>query len=296
MESRTIAIIGGGFAGTTLARALDGKLPPGYELLLISEESHTTFTPMLPEVVGAGVFPEQIVAPIRQMVRCARFVMGRVTNIDFAARTIACETLAGARLFSYEHVVLAFGSRARLDMIPGVAEHALPLKTIGDATHLRNLVLRRLARIELETDQLLRQRLGHFIVIGGGSRAWKRPERSPTACATSPLTILECRRREVKVTLLQDIDRLLPNCPRGWQRGAPLARSRARNRGEDQCQVAAVDERDVLLTDGTTLHAATVICTIGTMQNPLVEDSPLFSTAAGSTSKLRTIWVAPVRA
>jgi hypothetical protein len=59
MESRTIAIIGGGFAGTT--RALEGRLPPGYELLLISEESHTTFTPVLPEVVGAGVFPEQIV-------------------------------------------------------------------------------------------------------------------------------------------------------------------------------------------------------------------------------------------
>ena len=80
MEPRTIAIIGGGFAGTTLARELDGKLPPGYELLLINEESHTTFTPMLPEVVGAGVFPEQIVAPIRQMVRRARFVMGRVTE------------------------------------------------------------------------------------------------------------------------------------------------------------------------------------------------------------------------
>jgi NADH dehydrogenase len=39
-------------------------------------------------------------------------------------------------------------------MIPGMAEHAVPLKTIGDATHLRNLALRRLARIELESDAL----------------------------------------------------------------------------------------------------------------------------------------------
>jgi NADH dehydrogenase len=53
-------------------------------------------------------------------------------------------------------------------MIPGAAEHAVPLKMIGDASHLRNLVLRRLARIELETDQLLRERLAHFVVIGGG--------------------------------------------------------------------------------------------------------------------------------
>ena len=69
---RSIVIVGGGFAGTTLARALDGKLPRGYELVLISEESYTTFNPMLPEAVGASVFPEQVVAPIRQMLVARR--------------------------------------------------------------------------------------------------------------------------------------------------------------------------------------------------------------------------------
>jgi hypothetical protein len=37
-ESRTIVII-----GTTLARELEGTLPAGWQLLLISEESYTTF-------------------------------------------------------------------------------------------------------------------------------------------------------------------------------------------------------------------------------------------------------------
>ena len=43
MESRTISIIGGGFAGPTLARALNGELPPGYELLPIRQESHNVY-------------------------------------------------------------------------------------------------------------------------------------------------------------------------------------------------------------------------------------------------------------
>lgn len=275
MESRTIAIIGGGFAGTTLARALDGKLPPGYELLLLSEESHTTFTPMLPEVVGAGVFPEQIVAPIRQMVRCAHFVMGRVTNIDFAAQAIACETLAGDRLFPYEHVVLAFGNRARLDMIPGVAEHALPLKTIGDATHLRNLVLRRLARIELETDQLLRQRLGHFLVIGGGFSGVETAGALADSLRNITAFYPRVSQSEVKVPLLQDIDRLLPELPLRLGNAARLSLA---ERGVDvriDARAATVNERGVLLTDGMMLQASTVICTIGTAPNPLVERSPL---------------------
>ena len=47
-QLRSIVIIGGGFAGTTLARELDGRLPAGWQLLLISEESYTTFNPLLP--------------------------------------------------------------------------------------------------------------------------------------------------------------------------------------------------------------------------------------------------------
>ena len=275
MEPRTIAIIGGGFAGTTLARELDGRLPPGYELLLINEESHTTFTPMLPEVVGAGVFPEQIVAPIRQMVRRARFVMGRVTDIDFAARTIACQTLAGARSFPYEHVVLAFGNRARLDMIGGMGKHAVPLKTIGDATHLRNLVLRRLARIELESDQLLRQRLGHFVVIGGGFSGVETAGALADSLRNIVAYYPRVSPREVKLTLLQDIDRLLPELP--VRLGNAAQRSLA-ERGVDvrmNARASAVDETGVRLADGTRLQAATVVCTIGTMQNALADHPQL---------------------
>ena len=122
---KTIAIVGGGFAGTTLLRELDGRLPRGYELLLLSDESYTTFNPLLPEALGASVFPEQVVAPIRPMVRTARFVMGRVNAVDPVRRTLRCETLAGTRDERYEHLLLAFGNRARLDLLPGLAEHGL---------------------------------------------------------------------------------------------------------------------------------------------------------------------------
>ncbi|MEP6656225.1 MAG: hypothetical protein ABJC33_03265 [Betaproteobacteria bacterium] len=98
--TKTIVIVGGVFAGTTLARALDGKLPPDYRLLLISEESHTTFSPMLPEALGASIFPEQVVAPIRQMLHPGHFVMGHVSAIDIARKTVLAATLAGESMFA----------------------------------------------------------------------------------------------------------------------------------------------------------------------------------------------------
>src|SRR5205814_10099589 len=95
-SSRPIVIVGGGFAGTTLARRLERRLP-GHDVVLISEESYTTFNPMLAEVVGAAVFPEHVVAPIRQMLRTSRFVMGRVVDVDWQRRVLVPAPVAGPR-------------------------------------------------------------------------------------------------------------------------------------------------------------------------------------------------------
>ena len=208
-HAKTIVIVGGGFAGTTLARALDGRLPRGYELVLISEESYTTFNPMLPEALGASIFPEQAVAPIRQMLERTRFVMGRVSAIDPGRRTLTASTLAGETTLAYEHLVLAFGNRARLDLIPGLAENALPLKTIGDAMHIRNMVLRRVAQIELETDPAVRRRLGHFVVIGGGFSGVETAGELVDCLSGIRRYYPRVARDELKVTLLQDQPRLL---------------------------------------------------------------------------------------
>jgi NADH dehydrogenase len=270
-HAKTIVIVGGGFAGTTLARTLDGTLPGGYELVLVSEESYTTFNPMLPEAVGASIFPEQAVAPIRQMLTRTQFVMGRVVAVDTATRMLTASTLAGERKLRYEHLVLAFGNRARLDLIPGLAEHALPLKTIGDAMHIRNTVLRRVAQIELETDPAVRRRLGHFVVIGGGF--------SGVETAGELVDCLRSIRRyyprvaagELKVTLLQDPPRLLLELS---ERLGLAAHRSLSARGVDVrtgARASCVSERAVALAGGEMISAATVICTIGTRHNVLVE-------------------------
>ncbi len=270
-DGKTIVIVGGGFAGTTLARALDGKLPPPYQLLLVSEESHTTFNPMLPEALGASIFPEQVVAPIRQMLDHGRFVMGRVNALDPARKTVTMTTLAGEITVSYAHLVLAFGNRARLDLIPGMDEHALPLKTVGDAMHIRNMVLRRVAQIELEDDPAVRRRLGHFIVIGGGF--------SGVETAGELVDCLKSLRRyyrrvaadELKVTILHDQPRLLPELS---ERLGHAAHRSLAVRGVDVrigARATCVSDRAVALAGGEILSSATIICTIGTRPNPLVE-------------------------
>ena len=268
---KTVAIIGGGFAGTTLLRKLDGRLPEGYELVLVSDESYTTFNPMLPEAVGASVFPEQVVAPIRQMIRHARFVMGRVTAIDPVTRSFRCETLAGERCERYEHLVLAFGNRARLDLLPGLAEHGIALKTVGDAMHIRNTVLRRIARIELESDAAVRARLGHFVVIGGGFSGVETAGELVDCLRSIRRYYPRVRPDELKVTLLQDQPRLLLELSERLGQAAHASLARRGVAVRTNVRAKCVGERGVMLGSGEFVPAATVICTIGTRPNSLVE-------------------------
>jgi NADH:ubiquinone reductase (H+-translocating) len=271
-----IVIAGGGFAGTTLVRALQRRLPPGAALTLISEESYTTFNPMLPEALGAALFPEHAVAPIRAMLEPrTRFVMGTVTHIDTNERTLSCETLAGQRHFAYDHLVLALGSRARLDLVPGAAEHALPLKTVGDAMHIRNMVLRRAARIELESDPHLRAGLGRFVVIGGGFSGVETAGMLADCLASIRRYYPRIGEGELEVVLLHDLEGLLPELPASLGRAA--ARSLA-SRGvvlRLATRAVGITEEGVRLADGSFVAAGTVICTIGTRSNPLAEKLPL---------------------
>jgi NADH:quinone reductase (non-electrogenic) len=263
-----IVIVGGGFAGANLTRLLQ-KRAKFADITLVSEESYTTFNPMLAEVVGATVFPEHVVAPLRATVGRARFVMGTVGGVDFANKRLRCDTLKREVEIAYDHLVLAFGNRARVDLIAGMAEHAVVLKTVGDAMHIRNLVLRRLAQIELETDPHLRRCLGHFVVVGGGFSGVE------VAGAVAD-SLREIRRYyprvqpdELKVTLLQSVDRLLVELPESL--GKAAERSLVK-RGVDVMTMtgaSAISARDVKLNNGNVLSAATTICTIGTTPNAL---------------------------
>lgn len=274
-NQKLIVIIGGGFAGTTLLKSLVKRVPSGHEVVLISEESYTTFNPMLPEVVGASIFPEQVVAPIRTMFKPStkvRFIMGSVSSINPEEKTLMCSSLSDERRIHYQHLVLAFGNRAKLDLIPGMAEYSIPLKTIGDAMHIRNIVLRRIAQMELEKDSEKLKSLGHFVVIGGGFSG-----------AEVAGELVDCLRSiahyyplvnpaDLKVTVLHNMDRMLPELPEklGIAANKSLSDRGVEIRLGSGAGATEITANAVKLADGEVLKTATVISTIGTQPNALV--------------------------
>ncbi len=166
-----IVIVGGGFAGIAVARRLERRLRPGEaEIVLLSRDNYSLFTPMLPEVTSGELEVRHVVTPIREQLARTRFVLADVDAIDVERREVTYHhVLTGTRIVQrYDHLVLALGSSTSTFGLPGVAEHTWPLKRLEDADALRNHLVWLLELADTVADSARRRRLLTLVVVGGG--------------------------------------------------------------------------------------------------------------------------------
>jgi NADH dehydrogenase len=270
-SQRHIVIVGGGFAGIELARRLERRLPSGWQATLLSQDNFVTYNPLLPEVVGASVLPGHVVAPLRQMVKRARVRMVTVSEIDLAEKTISYLG-EGAGVMHYDQLVLACGQQANLSIVKGLARYALPLKTLGDALFLRNRVVSRLEHAELQPNAELRRWLLTFVVIGGGFSGVEVAGELVDFLRASIRFYPNIRMEDIKVVLVHGTDRLLPELTASL---GDYALRQMQMDGLDirlNARVVNIDDGSVELGDGMRIRAGTVVCTIGTKTNTLLND------------------------
>src|SRR5438552_1935795 len=167
-----ILILGGGFAGLYTAMELEKTMArdPGVEITLVNRENFFLFTPMLHEVAASDLDLTHIVNPLRKLLHGVTLFHGDVESIDLDVRRVTV-THGGEphpHDLPYDHLVLALGSVTNFFGLPGLAEHALTMKSLGDAIHLRNRVIAHLEEADFECCADQREPLLRVVVAGGG--------------------------------------------------------------------------------------------------------------------------------
>jgi NADH dehydrogenase len=270
---KSLLIVGGGFAGTRAAQVLERTLPPDWTLTLISQENFITFNPLLPEVVGASILPSHVIAPHRQMIHCSHVCMAQVTEIDTTARVVHYLG-EGAGTMAYDQLILACGTNANLDVVKGMVNYGLPLKTLGDAMFLRNRIIARLEQAEMQPDPEHRRWLTSFIVVGGGFSGVETAGELVDFLYASLRYYRRISCEDLRIVLLHGTDRLLPEL--SPHLGAFTLRKMCSRRIDVRLNARAVrvTARDVQLESGEMIQGGTVICTIGTQPNGLLDSIP----------------------
>jgi NADH dehydrogenase len=260
-----IIILGGGFAGVKCAGTLSDLLARDEaEILLFNTENHLVFTPLLADVIGASVNPLEVVVPLRQLLKGVSCRTEEILALDADGRAIEYRSSDGQRCrLSFDHLVLACGNVPNLHAVPGMADHAFPLKNIGDAIALRSHLMEQMEKAETCLDPERRRWYLSFIVVGGGYSGVEAAGEINDLIRGSARYFQNFSRNDIRVTLIHSRGQLLPEIGSGLRDFARAKMERAGVQIILNAYVSAASAEGVALANGTFVRGGTVVCTVG---------------------------------
>jgi NADH:ubiquinone reductase (H+-translocating) len=276
-----VVIVGSGFGGLNAALRLAHQ---PVDITVVDRDNYHGFWPLLYQVATAGLGSDDIAHPIRSIYGKYPNIsvrLGTVTDIDLDARHVVVEHRPGQHgpdgdrtELPYDYLILAAGTSASDFGIPGVAEHAFPLKTVPDAVRLRNHILSTFEAANADPEGGGDGALT-TVLIGGGptgvemSGALAELIERNLAADFHQLDVTKAR-----IVLVEMSDHLLPGFSTRSQRSALETLRRKGVEVRFGTKLSAVTAEGVVVDDGTsatatTIAASTVVWTAGVRTNPL---------------------------
>ena len=286
--AQRIVILGGGFAGVSTAQELAKRLRKEHRLVaadgsgapadgdnavsvtVINRDNYFVFQPLLADIISGTIETTHVVVPLRRMLRNVDVDVGYVEDVDPVAKQVRVSRRQSGEMFTvgYDALVVALGSVTDFRAVPGMAEHALGVRTLGDAFYLRNRALGQLEEAASETDPDRRKALLTFVVVGGGSTGVEVAAELEDLLRVAGRTFANLPRAEVflvhsrSYVLAEFGDRLGRYATRKLaQAGVQLILNH---------RLTAVEEGSVTLDDGRMISTATVVSTVGNAPHPVV--------------------------
>jgi NADH dehydrogenase len=272
-----VVILGGGFGGVAAAQALEKlvpKLDRPVEVTLVSQSNYLLFVPMLPSAAAASVELTHILSPLREILRRTKIRIETVQSIDLAAKTVTTTQASthGEQVLPWDHLVIALGSVVNLARMPGVAQHGLPIKTIGDALQIRNRALEMLESAENASSVEDRRRMLTFVVAGGGySGVEIAAEINDYVREAARESYPVIQPGDVRVILLHSGQRILPEISESLARFAHRKLTAHGVEVRLGARLASATADHVTLESGERIATHTLIVAIGASPNPVIQ-------------------------
>ena len=162
---KKIIVVGGGFAGLNFIKRMANDMR--FQITLVDNNNYHFFPPLLYQVGMAFIEPSNISYPFRKMFqkkKNLRFHLGCLIRVNWEDKTIETET----DILAYDYLVLALGTETNYFGMENVKKNSWALKSINDATNLRNHLLLNMEKAVKTVELAERKKLLNIVIAGGG--------------------------------------------------------------------------------------------------------------------------------
>jgi len=265
-ERKRIVIVGGGFAGLKLARKL---MKSHFQVVLFDKNNYHQFQPLFYQVATAGLEPSAISFPLRKVFQAQQHLHFRVATVDRIEPSTQ-EIFTNIGKLDYDYLVLAMGATTNYFGNKGIAEHAVPMKSLSEALQLRNTILTHFEKALSASQVEDRKTLMNIVVVGGG------PTGVELAGAIAemrnvilPKDYPELDFSQMEVSLLEAGPKVLNGYSETSSAKAETYLEKLGVNVQTTAMVADYDGQQVTLKDGRTLNSRTVIWAAGVKANEI---------------------------
>ncbi len=273
-----VLCLGGGYVAINLARALRSRLRAGrVRLTVVSNENFHCFHGLVPEMLTGTLQPTDMLSPARRLFAPGDFINAEVESIDLDRhRVTVARQLDGRPLeLAYDHLVLALGATEHLGRFPGLAEHALRLKSYAACFAARNQFVEMLELADMEPDPVERRRLLTFVVVGGSFAGCEvAGELSEFLPLVARAHFPNIEVREIRIVLVASTPTLLPELgSREPWTSRYVESAFARDPMIEvrlQTKLASASSEEAILSDGTRIPTRTVVACAGMSAVPVI--------------------------
>lgn len=206
-ENPRVVIVGGGFAGISIAKRL---LKQKLQVVLLDRHNYHTFQPLLYQVSTSGLEPDSIAYPLRKITRRSKDGYFRLAEVErILPEENKVQTSIGE--ISYDYLVLATGSKTNFFGNKSVEENAMWMKTIPQALNIRSLILENLEQAVITEDPDDRKCLLNFVVAGAGPTGVELCGAiAEVRNHIVPRDFRDLDPAEIEIHLIEGLDRVLP--------------------------------------------------------------------------------------
>lgn len=261
-----VVIIGGGFAGVNLVKALANK---NVQVVLIDKHNYHTFQPLLYQVSSSGLEPDSIAYPLRKIIKKHKTTYFRLAEVEQIIPE-SNELITSIGNLSFDYLIIATGTKTNYFGNKAIETHSMPMKSVPQALDIRSLILENFENAAIAETEVEREAYLNFVIVGAG------PTGVELAGAIAELknNILprdyhDLNPDDMHIHLLEGADRVLPPMSEHASAKALTFLNRLGVKVSCNTIVKHYDGKTVTTNAGVTMESETLIWAAGVTGAPI---------------------------